>query len=100
MGSGLKIMLNQGIDGFAHEPPLKLSYRIQFRTIFGLFWGLFNASINHLKKNDSLKVAVNSRYFQSGQKVISFGQKLPQKTYHLSPDLGPFGGYLMPLIPI
>ena len=62
------------------------------------YLGLFNASVTHIWfkrcfhiQKDRWNVAVNSRYLQSGQKTISFGQKQrpkkkiqnPPQNYHI-----------------
>ena len=58
---------------------------LPFSTLFGPFWGLFNASVTHIGfkdvpiyQNNRWNVSVNLHYLQSGKKTLVFGQKQPQ----------------------
>ena len=88
---GCTFITQRILDGSASKPALRQDTGYNgwenlpwYWTIFGGFWGLFNASVTHIWfkwcfhiQKQSLNEAVNSRYIPSGQKTISFGQKRP-----------------------
>ena len=91
---GMTLLVQGMVDGSASMPALRQDTGFMvdknlpwYSTIFGSFWGLFNASATQygskgvsIYKIDHWNVVVNSRYLPSGQKTISFGQKRPQQT--------------------
>ena len=88
--------IKQGIDGSARKPALRqdTGYMVE-ETYHDIapYLGAFGAYLipqrpNGLKcvsmyKNHRWNLVVNSRYFPSVQKAISFGQKRPQQTIWL-----------------
>ena len=72
-----------------------------------MFWGYYGQIKKYFHiPYDRWNGAVNSLYLLSSQKEISLGQKttptdiMIEKTYHLAPQLGHFGTYLMVQQPI